>query len=418
MKRIIFLNRYFFPDHSATSQILADLAFHLASCGHDVHVITSQQLYDQPRACLPAWEVIDGVTVHRLVTTRFGRSALPGRGLDYLSFFFAARRAILAIAAPGDIVVAKTDPPLIGLVAMQAARERSLHLVNWLQDIYPEIAMQLGLPLVSGPLGRGLARLRDLSLHAGAANVVVGNRMADTLRARGIGSDKIHVVANWCDDETIRPVASADNPLRREWGLDQQFVVGYSGNLGQAHEFDTVLAAAERLREDRIIFLVIGGGSKFEQLGRRVKEYRLDRLIRLVPYQARQLLTYSLSAPDVHWVSLKAQLEGLIVPSKFYGIAAAGRPIIAITAPDGELARLVRQHGCGCVVAPGDAAALADTLRHLSTDREARIAMGLRARQMLDAHFTRRQALQQWRTLLESIGSPRAAAGSVTSPGI
>jgi glycosyltransferase involved in cell wall biosynthesis len=404
MKRIIFLNRFFFPDHSATSQLLADLAFHLASCGHDVHVITSQQLYDQPRARLPALEIIDGVTVHRLATTRFGRSALLGRGLDYLSFFSAARRAILAIAAPGDIVVAKTDPPLIGVVAMQAARQRSLHLVNWLQDIYPEIAMQLGLPLVRGPLGRALARLRDLSLHAAAANVVVGSRMADTLRLRGIDSGHIHVVANWCDDEGIRPVAPADNPLRREWNMEQQFVVGYSGNLGQAHEFDTVLSAAERLRDERIMFLVIGGGSKFEKLRRRVNERRLDQLIRLVPYQARTLLTYSLSVPDVHWLSLKAQFEGLIFPSKFYGIAAAGRPIVAITAPDGEVARLIRQHDCGCVVAPGDAAALVDALRHLSTDRESRGAMGLRARQMLDTHFTRRQAFERWRNVLETIG--------------
>jgi glycosyltransferase involved in cell wall biosynthesis len=404
MKRIIFLNRFFFPDHSATSQLLADLAFHLASCGHDVHVITSQQLYDQPRARLPALEVMDGVTVHRLATTRFGRSALLGRGLDYLSFFSAARRAILAIAAPGDIVVAKTDPPLIGVVAMQAARQRSLHLVNWLQDIYPEIAMQLGLPLVRGPLGRALARLRDLSLHAAAANVVVGSRMADTLRLRGIDSGHIHVVANWCDDEGIRPVAPADNPLRREWNMEQQFVVGYSGNLGQAHEFDTVLDAAERLRDERIMFLVIGGGSKFEKLRRRVNERRLDQLIRLVPYQARTLLTYSLSVPDVHWLSLKAQFEGLIFPSKFYGIAAAGRPIVAITAPDGEVARLIRQHDCGCVVAPGDAAALVDALRHLSTDRESRGAMGLRARQMLDTHFTRRQAFERWRNVLETIG--------------
>jgi len=404
MKRIIFANRYFFPDHSATSQILGDLAFHLAGRGNAVHVITSRQRYDDPGARLPETETIAGVTVHRVATTRFGRSALAGRAVDYLSFYAAVRRSILAIAKPGDILVAKTDPPLLGIVAMHAGRKRSLHLVNWLQDLYPEVAVQLGLPLSGGLVGRGLARLRDASLKAADANVVVGSRMADRIRQRGIAPDRIHVIANWCADDEIRPVARSDNPLRREWGLEQQFVVGYSGNLGRAHEFDTVLAAAERVGDEGTVFLMIGGGAKFEELARRVKERRLTHRFRFVSYQERPLLKYSLSVPDVHWLSLKPELEGLIVPSKFYGIAAAGRPIVAITAPDGEIARLVQAHDCGIVIAPGDAAGLAAALTGLGGNASERLAIGVRARNMLDAHFTRRQALTRWESLLTAIG--------------
>jgi glycosyltransferase involved in cell wall biosynthesis len=404
MKRIIFLNRFFFPDHSATSQILGDLAFHLARSGHEIHVVTSRQRYDQPQARLPETETIAGVTVHRLATTRFGRSALLGRLFDYLSFYAATWRSIRTLARDGDILVAKTDPPLLCLVAMRAGRRRGLHLVNWLQDLYPEVAIELGLPLATGVLGRGLARLRDASLQAAAANVVVGSRMAEQIRQHGTARDRIHVIPNWCDDEEIRPVAPADNPLRGAWGLGERFVVGYSGNLGRAHEFETVLAAAERLRVGSLVFLMIGGGAKFEELDRRVKERRLAHLFRFIPYQERPLLKYSLSVPDVHWLSLKPELEGLIVPSKFYGIAAAGRPIIAITAPDGELARIVRQHDCGLVVEPGDAAGLADALTRLSDDMEGRMAMGRRARGMLEAHFTRRQQLARWESLLEAVG--------------
>jgi colanic acid biosynthesis glycosyl transferase WcaI len=370
-----------------------------------VRVLTSRQRYEDPQAHLPETESIDGVTIRRLSTTGFGRSVMLGRGFDYLSFYGAVWRAVLAAARPGDILVAKTDPPLLCVPAMLAAGRRGLHLVNWLQDLYPEIAMQLGVPLIKGPVFGGLLRLRDAALRAAAANVVVGERMADIVHARGISADRVHVIPNWCDDEEIRPVARLDNPLRREWGLGDRFVVGYSGNLGQAHEFDTVLAAAEQLRhEQHIVFLFIGGGSKFDELARLVNRRGLDRSFCFRPYQERAVLKYSLGVPDVHWVSLKPDLEGLIVPSKIYGIAAAGRPAIVVTAPDGELARLVQQYDCGIVVEPGQAEVLVDQLRRLAGDPCRVAAMGRRGRAMLEARFTRRRALDDWRNLLENIG--------------
>ena len=210
---------------------------------------------------------------------------------------------------------------------------------------------------------------------------------------------------NWCDDEDIRPVSASENRLRREWGLENRFVVGYSGNLGRSHEYATVLDAASRLRDEpRIVFLFIGGGSRLDELARRVRETGLAAQFRFLPYQERVRLKFSLGVPDLHWLSLKPELEGLIVPSKFYGIAAAGRPVIAVTASDGEIARLVRDHRCGVAIAPGDGAALAETLRHLAANPGAVAEMGLRARAMLDARFTRRQAFADWERLLETIG--------------
>src|SRR5471030_2484192 len=117
MARLIFLNRYFFPDHSATSQILSDLAFYLADGGRDVHVVTSRQLYEDPKAQLPARETIRGVTIHRVFSTRFGRMSLAGRMLDYLSYYATMMLAVIKLAGAGDIVIAKTDPPLISVFA-------------------------------------------------------------------------------------------------------------------------------------------------------------------------------------------------------------------------------------------------------------------------------------------------------------
>jgi glycosyltransferase involved in cell wall biosynthesis len=398
------MNRFFFPDHSATSQMLTDLAFHLASCGIEVRVVTSQQRYDDPGADLPNEHSIDGVAIHRISTTRFGRAALIGRGFDYLSFYSSAFRSILTFAKSGDVLVAKTDPPLLSVVAMQAARRCGLHLVNWLQDLYPEVAAALGVPVLEGRLGRGLLRLRDAALRAADVNVVVGERMAEIVRNRGIVPERIRVIPNWCDDEEIRPIAPLDNPLRREWGLAEKFVVGYSGNLGRGHEFETVLAAAEHLRGDpSISFLFIGGGNKFDELGRSVHERGLEHLFRFLPYQERGILKLSPGVPDVHLISLKPELEGLIVPSKLYGIAAVGRPTIAVTARDGEIAGLVRRHDCGVVVEPGAGELLANTLQHFRTDPERLALMGRHARAMLDAHFTRRQAFARWHSLVRDV---------------
>jgi glycosyltransferase involved in cell wall biosynthesis len=228
--------------------------------------------------------------------------------------------------------------------------------------------------------------------------------MAERVKSIGVDAGRVHVIPNWTNDEELCQVASDENPLRREWELQHKFVVGYSGNLGRAHEFETVLSAAELLRNNRdILFLFAGGGHQFDRLAQAVKERGLDALFRFVPYQPQHLLKFSLSAADVHVVSLRPELEGLIVPSKFYGIAAVGRPVISITANDGEIARMVREHGCGLVVQPGDGRGLAENLKLLSMDLLRVAEMGKRARAMLDDRFSRKRALASWEQLLAAL---------------
>jgi glycosyltransferase involved in cell wall biosynthesis len=406
MKRVYFLNRFFLPDHSATSRILGDVTTHLQSCGHDIHVITSQQLYDQPRARLPPQEVLSGVHVHRLATTHFGRGNLLGRAVDYVSFYIAARRALLAAIRPGDIVVAMTDPPLISIVAMRAAHRHGALLVNWLQDIYPEVAFALGVSFLNWPTSRWLFHLRDRSLRAAAANVVVGELMIEKMTARGVPTEHIDLIPNWCEDDEICSVAAGENPLRREWGLEGKFVVGYSGNLGRAHEYDTVLAAAKRLKDaPHILFVCIGGGHLMKRLAEQVRQCGLGNF-RFINYQDQHVLRFSLSVPDVHWISLRPAVEGLLVPSKVYGIAAAGRPIIAICDHGGEIARIVEKYQCGWTITPGDSDALAEAIIELSGNAGLRAEMGRKARAMIEACFTRKQALEHWRQLLERVDGP------------
>jgi glycosyltransferase involved in cell wall biosynthesis len=404
MRRLIFVNRFFFPDHSATSQILSDLAFHLAAMGREVHVITSTQIYDAPQASLPSDETVNDVHVHRVPSTRFGRNTLLGRSFDYLSFYRSVWRCLMKIAFQGDIVVAKTDPPLVSIVAMAAARRKGAGLINWLQDLYPELAVQLGVPFIQGPFAAGLIKLRNRSLQAAEANIVVGGLMAQKVKALGLSTERIHLIPNWCDDLAVKPVAQTENPLRKAWDLNDKFICGYSGNLGRAHQFDTVLAAAELLRGNpRIVFLMIGGGKRFNELSNAVETHDLSNSFRFIPYQERKLLALALNVPDVHWLSLNPKLEGMIVPSKFYGIAAAGKPIVVIGDNQGELAQLVHEHHCGFVIRPDDASGLASTLLKLEREPAAAAEMGMGARRMLEGQFSRKHAFTRWRDLLEQL---------------
>jgi colanic acid biosynthesis glycosyl transferase WcaI len=247
---------------------------------------------------------------------------------------------------------------------MAAARRKDARLINWLQDIYPETAVELGVPLMRGPIAAILTTLRNRSLRYAEATAVVGDLMARKVELLRAPPSRVHVITNWCNDQEIRPIAQLENPLRQAWGLAGRFVLGYSGNLGRAHEFETVLAAAQRLRgEPHIIFLMIGGGKRFDELSRAVNDQGLASSFRFMPYQEQKMLPYSLAVADAHWLSLNPKLEGLLIPSKFYGSAAAGKPIIIIADKNGEIARVVQQRGCGIVIAPGDADSLVDALR-------------------------------------------------------
>jgi len=409
MSQIIFLNRYFFPDHSATSQVLSDLAFYLARQGRNVVVVTSRQKYDDSTAELAPFEEVDGVRVHRVGTTRFGRSGTFTRAIDYASFYGPAYWMVLSIASQSDVLVLKTDPPLLSLLGGLAQRSRHLTSINWLQDIYPEVAQQLGVPIIRGPLGSVLKYARDASLRSAYANVVLGARMADRVRAAGVPENRIRIIPNWVDEQSVTPLEHASNPLVKEWGLDGKFVVGYSGNLGRAHEFETILQAAQRLKGDEdVVFLTIGGGHRQKELATRVQHLGLDRSFRFFPYQPDHLLKFSLNVPHVHWISLLPQLEGLIVPSKFYGAAAAGRPTIFIGDHAGELAQTIIREKMGYVVTPGRGDELAGRIKFLKANRAELQVFGYNARQAAERTFSRRQALSAWSELLDSAVNPVA----------
>lgn len=408
---IIFVNRYFYPDHSATSQMLSDLAFALAHAGEPICVITSRLRYDDPEAVLTAAESINGVRIERVRTSRFGRHNLLGRALDYATFYISAAWRLFRLARKGDIVVSKTDPPMLGVVMGPVARLCGAKPINWLQDIFPEVAENLGMGGARARSGFALLKaVRSYSLRKSVLTVAIGRRMAERLETFDVARDKIRVIPNWADCTAVVPVKPDDNPLRGKWGLNEAFVVGYSGNLGRAHEIETFLDAIAELEQapakHPVRWLFIGGGAQLDPMRQEAARRSLTS-VSFHPYQPREQLSQSLSAADVHLVSLRPELEGLIVPSKFYGIAAAGRPSIFIGDGSGEIAGLLREHDCGVTVAQGDGKALADAILWFAANPQRARAMGERARSAALVHFSLSVALRDWLKLLSELRTPR-----------
>jgi colanic acid biosynthesis glycosyl transferase WcaI len=240
--------------------------------------------------------------------------------------------------------------------------------------------------------------------------------MAERLARRRVSCDRIACIPNWCDEIRLAGAGADDaaQALRAKWGLRGKFVLGYCGNLGRAHEFETLLGAAERLRDrEDIAFLFVGGGYLTPKLQAEVNRRGLGGAFRFESYQPSERLAATLSAADAHWISLRPEMEGLIVPSKFYAAAAAGRPILAAVDERGELAELVRRHDCGAVAPPGDAAAFATAVLTLSGDPARRERQGRNARAMIENAFPRERALDAWVRRLEQVTRARIAAPSV-----
>lgn len=403
MTKLVFVNRFYAPDKSATSQLLSDLATELAEAHYDVHVICSRQRYDDPTAVLPERETVGGVRVRRVWTTRFGRGNLIGRALDYASFYLSSGLAMLLVLRRGDTLIVKTDPPLISIVAMVAAACRRATLVNWLQDIFPEVASLLDANPLPHPLNRLLRYLRDASLRAAHVNVVLGTRMHAKLVAFGIPAAQICIIPNWAERRPALPRPAAFAELRKKLALTTEFVVAYSGNLGRAHECQTILEAAARLDgQANAVFLMVGGGTGMTQLAQMVDARGLHNF-RFLPYLARADLADGLAAADVHWVSLRPSLEGYIVPSKFYGILAAARPVLFIGAQDGELATAIQNHRCGATVEIGDVEAVVALLQGWGADPILREELGRLARFAYDEHYSAARAFECWRRLLKQV---------------
>jgi colanic acid biosynthesis glycosyl transferase WcaI len=395
LRRVIFLNRYYWPEEPATAQLLTDLAGALASAGHAVTVITSRPAW----SALPLRQSDRGVAIVRVTGTRWGQLGLPGRVVDYVTFYLMALLELCLVARRGDQVVALTDPPLVGVGVWVVARLLGARVFHWVQDIYPEIAVVL----TGQRWLRAVMPLRNLAWRRSDGCVTLGADMADTLAQAGVAPARITVSPNWAPAGLIPQPRTAADPLRTAWQLAGKFVVAYSGNLGRVHDLAPVLDVAAALRaETGIAFVFIGAGAQRAELEAAAVKRGLAN-VHFRPPQPRSGLAASLALGDVHLVTLAPGCERLVFPSKLYGAAAIGRPVVFLGPRECEIARLVAQAGFGLAFAPGETAAIAASIRQLCADPGRLRQLGAAAEAFNRAAAGPARALADWEKLLEPV---------------
>jgi colanic acid biosynthesis glycosyl transferase WcaI len=395
--RVLILNQFFYPDHSATSQLMTDLAESLVEQGIEVTALSSRSRY-QGGTPLPSCEQYRGVNIERAWATSFGKGSIAGRLSDYLSFFIGATWRLARTSRP-DIVLALTTPPLIGLVAIIVGHLRGTRTVALVQDVYPDVAVALGTLSKGSPATRLLDYLSRVIFRRADRIVVLGDCMRERI-IKKIGesnSSRVDVIRNWADARQFdNPDEDEVNPFVVEHHLEDHFVVLFSGNLGRVNEFRTVLEAARLLRERReILFLFIGEGAQKSEIEDFAARHGL-RNVRLLPYQPRSQLRYSLRAGHALLVTLREGLAGLSVPSKAYAILAAGRALLYVGDSRSDVARMVLEHECGAVVAAGESERLAQVILDWADDRKKLLGMNRAARAAFEKSFERGQAISAY----------------------
>lgn len=410
--KICFFNRSYWPDQAATGQLLTELAEDLVARHNcEVSVVAGRALQadrEEVRQVRPVHlETRGGVTIFRANGTRLRPRRLAGRAANYLTYFASASIAGMRVGRP-DVVVALTDPPIVGLAALQTARRAGARFVFLCEDIFPEVAALLE-GFHSAAANLTLDRVNRYLLRHADAVVALGDRMRRRLvEEKGADPSRVSVIHNWADCEAIVP-GPKDNAFSRAHGLADRFVLMHSGNMGLSQNLDVLLEAASRLADkDRLVIAIVGDGAKRDWLERTTASRRLTN-VRFFPYQAKTLLHESFAAADAFLVSLKAGIEGYIVPSKLYGILAAGRPYIAAVDPSCEVAAIARDYGCGLLTEPGDPDALAGVIATMYDDPATTRAMGQRARSAA-LQFDRRAAVRAYYDLFVRVaGLARAA---------
>ncbi|MFM8983409.1 MAG: glycosyltransferase family 4 protein, partial [Spartobacteria bacterium] len=355
MPSILFINRVYPPAKGATGDMLQGITESLAARGWDVSVLTTSEPGE------PKNSTRRGVRILRAGGALSRRNVLL-RAVSYVFMIpWLLTRALLLPRT--DFVVTMTDPPMLVVVGLAMKFFKRNRVIHWAQDLYPEVAEELGVLPRGNAVTNLLRRLSTEALVRGDAVVAIGRCMASRLTARGVSYAKIAIIPNWAPP--IQSLDRSNNPFRRAHGLEGQFVVIYSGNMGLAHEFDTVLDAAESLRGQRVVFLFIGEGPRRVEVEAAARLRGIDN-IRVLPSQSAEKLSESLSAADAHLVTMRPNLCGLVVPSKVYGVLAAGRPCLFVGPADSEAARLIRETDSGFVVGPDQWAELASEILDLA----------------------------------------------------
>ena len=371
--RVLLLNQFFWPDSAATSQLLTDLATGLKDIGHEVHVICAAEGY----ALADASADDPGVIIHRVNSLPFVRGKL-GRALSYASFFVScAWRGLLMPRV--DLVLTLTTPPLLSIIGMALKKLRGSRHFIWEMDVYPDVAVDLNYIKSGGLVERMAGFLLDSSRAKSDGILALGECMQKRLLARGIPGSKVHVADNWANGKLIRPVPRPYS--------SKSLTLLYSGNLGLAHDIDTVFETMDKLRTDpRFRFVFAGGGLLRDSLRAKCQQAAITSA-EFKPYSERHNLAERLANCDLGLITQREACLGSVVPSKTYGLLAAARPIIFIGPAESTVATIIKRFKCGWQVDNGDVNGLVSLLKILVSQPGRLQAAGKAARIAFETHY-------------------------------
>lgn len=416
----MIISEPFYPQVAAIGQLLTDLSEDLVKTGFQVKVVTGNpnNIFNKKNR-IPRKENYKGIEIIRLKNTTFSKYRMVGRVLNYLTFHFLVYFNVLFCEKP-DLVFVLSTPPFISFSGLMLKAFKGSKVIYNVQDLFPDLAVELG-KLKNKQFIKLLKKLSELIMKKVDRLVVVGEYMEKKIREELLKGTSVnnHIVTihNWADGEKVKVLRwendldvdvngdAENNYLKKKWGLEGKFVVLYSGNIGYLHEFDTIIDAAEYLAKEglkEIVFVFIGEGIKKSYIEEKAKENGLDNIL-FFPYQPREMLTYSLGLADVSLVTLRKGFEGMVVPSKIYGILASGRPVIAVVGEESEIVEIIREGNCGEVVKIGDYQALADSIMNYYRDRKKCRADGLNGRRYFENNFNRKIATKRYIKIIEEV---------------
>ncbi len=406
--RIAVLYQFFHPDNVVSARHLTQFCEDLQERGWQVEALPCNRGCRDHSVTYPRHEQWHGIAIRRIWRPRFRQSSGIGRILNAL--WMLAAWSLLALRRPRtapDVIVIGTDPILSVLVALVVRTLRPrIRLVHWCFDLYPEAAIADGKLAANGWLVRGLRRLLRPAYASCDLVADLGACMRDRLDQYGHAARKVTLVP-WA---LVEPAAveRSEPAVRRELFGDAPLGLLYSGNFGRAHAFAEFLDLARRLRTSGVQFCFGVRGNRAEELRAAVRPD--DTNIRLAGFAPEALLAQRLAAANIHLVSLRPEWSGLVVPSKFFGALAAGRPVLFAGPRDAAVARWIDEHGVGWVLDDASADDVADRLRALAIAPEQLAQLQRHCHRVYHAEFSRQRMMDEWNRELRALLTPAAAS--------
>lgn len=402
MGQVSIITQFYPPDHAATGQLIEELAQQLSSQKIEVKIITGQPAYGknvQKQASRK--ENKNSVIIRRSLTSRIFPRCFWGRIINGLLFCFYS---LLRLSKPyyrGDILLLTTEPPYLLLVGYLGKILFKIPYVCLIYDLYPDIAINLNVLSESHWLSIFWNWLNLKIWHQAKGIIVLSNSMKQRLIAKDPSlMHKVTVIHSWCDPDYIKPKPKRDNPFAIKYDLVKPFTVLYSGNMGRCHDIETIMETVWLLKEEFVKFVFIGGGAQYETCQDKLtQEWGLTNCL-FLPFQPKANLPNSLTACDLSLVTISQGMEGLVAPSKLYGILSAGRAVAAICPRESYLDQLLKDAGCGKAFVNGDSQGLAQYIGSLAANPNLVETMGCAGRHYLKTQFTPELIAKQYAKVL------------------